>query len=295
MKALLILTALLWSQFSQAQSTCTPYSSIIYGGGIYATGSATVSNDTNNLIINLTSDSANGWLLERISVYAGPGPIPQNGGVPDPVFFPYQEYFANGNPIQQFTIPLADLSTACNGNSIQVSIFVVMRRIDSNGNIIQYENAWAFGPNQFSGTNLAWWFDYTPCCQSVVETGCTHSHGYYKNNSVYTKKTPQPWPISENSLLCGKKWYDVIKVTPKLGDAWTILAQQWIASMLNVATGASTGAIVDIALSDSQTMLANNCSVLPKGAIERQIALEYKLLLENYNKGLTGPGMCANE
>ena len=296
MRTIFILAALLWSQFSHAQSVCTPYSSIIYGGGIFATGSATVSNDANNLIIDLSSDNANGWHMYSVNIYAGPGPIPQNtSGAPSHNLFPYSESINNGADVKQYVIPLADLSPAGSGNPLQVAIFARMGRTDANGYILQLENSWVYGPNQFPANITAWWFDYLPCSGNVIETGCTNPQGYYKNHSAYTKKTPQPWPLDENSLLCGKKWYDVMKVVPRSGDAWTILAQQWITSMLNVANGASTGDVIDLALSDSQTLLQSNCAGLPKGQIERQNALENKVLLESYNKGLTGPGVCPIE
>src|SRR5262249_23701270 len=58
-----------------------------------------------------------------------------------------------------------------------------------------------------------------------VQSGCTYTQGYWKNHNAYQNNRSQrlPWPISENTMLCGKTWLAILGMTPR-GDAWYILA-----------------------------------------------------------------------
>src|SRR5690242_8521526 len=71
-----------------------------------------------------------------------------------------------------------------------------------------------------------------PSAMGVQSSGnCTLTPGYWKNHSKYATNSSQmrPWPISEDTLLCGMRWYDILW-TPPEGEAWFILAHHWIAA-----------------------------------------------------------------
>lgn len=127
------------------------------------------------------------------------------------------------------------------------------------------------------------------CTLLPEDGGCTVTIGWYKTHSSYaTNPNLQiAWPIDEDTTLCGKTWYEILWTQPR-GDAWTILAHQWIGATLNVANGASSTAAVDGALAAGELLL-EQCSV-PKS--KRGTATSLAGTLDSYNNGYTGPGHC---
>ena len=121
--------------------------------------------------------------------------------------------------------------------------------------------------------------------------GCTLTQGYWKNHSAYAQNPNQqiPWPLSEDSVLCGSTWYEIINDKPNSGDVWLILAHQWIAARLNEASGASIDDL-DGALDEAGALLADNCGLIPDELEEDALALAGTL--DDYNNGLIGPGHC---
>lgn len=121
--------------------------------------------------------------------------------------------------------------------------------------------------------------------------GCTLTQGYWKNHNQYRTQTSQmldwPAPLDENDVLCGQKLLDILKVSPK-GEAWYILAHQYIAASLNAASGAST-ADLGTALADARAILTANCGGI---TTDRQAAIDLSYKLDSYNNGLIGPGHC---
>ena len=111
---------------------------------------------------------------------------------------------------------------------------------------------------------------------------CTLTQGYWKNHDG--------WPLSQNTLLCGMTWYNILQTTPS-GDAWYILAHQWIAAELNQAKGASVPSNIAAGMAQAQTLLTANCATMP--ADEVTLATQLSTLLDNYNSGIIGPGHCA--
>lgn len=108
--------------------------------------------------------------------------------------------------------------------------------------------------------------------------GCTLTQGYWKNH--------QPWPIADAGL-CGASWDDILHTPPK-GDAWYIVAHQWIAATLNVASGAAVTPEVQAALDAAEGYLAD-CEISKD---EKADALAASELLDDYNNGAVGPGHC---
>src|SRR5262245_25613162 len=119
---------------------------------------------------------------------------------------------------------------------------------------------------------------------------CTRTLGYWKNHSAHADNPSQqiPWPISEETLLCGETWYNIL-FEPAHGDAWLILAHQWIPAKLNVASGASDDDL-GTALDDAEDLLVNNCGGIPWDL--RDEATDLADLLDDFNNGDIGPGHC---
>ena len=119
---------------------------------------------------------------------------------------------------------------------------------------------------------------------------CVYSQGYWKNHNSSGKNPPQqmPWPIAEETVLCGQTWIEILKTPPKKGNAFYILGHQWIAAELNVANGAETAPEVDDALTEAEALLSG-CEISKD---DRQEALALAFLLDEYNNGLVGPPKC---
>jgi hypothetical protein len=98
-----------------------------------------------------------------------------------------------------------------------------------------------------------------------------------------------PAPHDEDDQLCGQTLLSILN-TPSNGDAWIIVAHQYIAAILNVASGASTGEGVDAAIAAAEEFLLANCGGVPASEAGDAIAIsEY---LDDYNNGDIGPGHC---
>jgi outer membrane protein assembly factor BamB len=131
----------------------------------------------------------------------------------------------------------------------------------------------------------------TPTATQAPGPNCTLTIGYWKNHSKYSVKQSQntPWPVSEDTLLCGMSWYDILQSDPE-GNDWLNLAHQWIGAELNTANGASAPSGVQNALAQAEALLSGNCAFMPKD--QTALATQLTVLLESYNSGRIGPGHC---
>lgn len=119
--------------------------------------------------------------------------------------------------------------------------------------------------------------------------GCTRTQGYWKNHSANETKPNRQiaWPIAEDTDLCGTSWYDWLH-SPSHGDAFVILARQWIAASLNGAAGVTVPADVQTAIDDAGALLAG-CSI---SDADRGTALDLATTLDDYNNGALGVEHC---
>jgi hypothetical protein len=118
---------------------------------------------------------------------------------------------------------------------------------------------------------------------------CTRTQGYWRNHNVYAEQPNNqiPWPISEDTIGCGDTWYNWLWVEPQ-GDAWVIVAHQWVAAQLNWGSGAPVTPEVEQAIYDGGAFLSA-CSVSEE---DRAAALEVAALLDAYNNGEAGVASC---
>ncbi len=136
----------------------------------------------------------------------------------------------------------------------------------------------------------------TVTCKPPPEPGCTLTQGYWKTHSKYG---PAPYDatwalIGEDTpfFSSGKTWYQVINTPPAGGNAYYILAHQYIAAKLNLAGGASSTAAVDAALAGADTFFS---TYTPSSTLSKSVraqAIAYAGTLADYNEGDIGPGHC---
>jgi hypothetical protein len=155
------------------------------------------------------------------------------------------------------------------------------------------DNTATFTANDTSATGSAAWTVnvHVPC------GGCTLTVGYWKTHSL---RGPAPyddtWALVggvDATFLWGKSYYTVLWTAPA-GNAWYILAHQYIAAYMNSLNGADTTAI--------NTQLAQAYALLSatdpasmskvKGSVKAQFT-SLAATLDSYNNGLIGPGHCS--
>jgi hypothetical protein len=154
-----------------------------------------------------------------------------------------------------------------------------------------HPNTASFITNDTEATGESSWnVDATVAC----EEGCTLTQGYWKTHSEFG---PAPyddtWALlgdgaSTPFFDSGKTYYQILWTAPKKGDAYLILAHQYIAAELNMLNGASVPANVQTAF-DAATDYFNGDS-----ATKAEI-LGWTSILDQYNNGGFGPGHCSEQ
>ena len=138
-------------------------------------------------------------------------------------------------------------------------------------------------------------------CTPPPDPGCTYTIGYWKTHSKYG---PAPydstWALKGEDttfFLSGKSWYNAFWTAPA-GNAYYILAHQYMGAVLNGLNGAdATAAAAALA---SATTLFNTYTPAQIGALRGSNALRQQFValagtLADYNEGDIGPGHCDDE
>jgi hypothetical protein len=133
----------------------------------------------------------------------------------------------------------------------------------------------------------------------MVYTGCTRSKGYWKTHSIYGPAPYDPiWEqLGEDStfFLSNQSNYEVMWTPPSGGNAYYILAPQYIATKLNFLNGADPSEVqqtFDDATDLFEIYTPEYIGTLKGNDPIRQEFLELKDILDQYNNGIIGPGKC---
>jgi hypothetical protein len=117
-------------------------------------------------------------------------------------------------------------------------------------------------------------------------SGCTFTQGYYKNKG----KNLLP---GGTFFLSGQSWHSVLETAPKQGNAYYILAHQYIAAVMN-AKSASVPSSVAAAIASATTYFgkATPDDWSAGDAYSKNQLTSWADLLDSYNNGQVGPGHC---
>ena len=150
--------------------------------------------------------------------------------------------------------------------------------------------------------------DSDPACITIKEgedDDCIRTQGYWKTHSKYG---PAPYENTCESVGddrgdspffgTGQSWYEVFWTEPKKGNAYYILAHQYIAAYLNALNGADTSDITD-ELKHAEDLL-DQYDGNPKSMANIRGFIRYDFIrtaevLDDYNNGDIGPGHCDDE
>ncbi|GEO05122.1 hypothetical protein AAE02nite_27860 [Adhaeribacter aerolatus] len=133
--------------------------------------------------------------------------------------------------------------------------------------------------------------------REIPETGCTKTQGYWKTHSKYdgAKKYDDTWKkVGEDTpfFTSGETYYSIFGVQPR-GNSYYSLAHQYIATKLNLATGATAPTSVMTAYNSATTFFTNNTPAAVAASKTLQAtATQLAGILDAYNNGVTGPGHC---
>jgi hypothetical protein len=264
----------------------------LFAGQHIDAGSVTVWNDVTNLYVRY--EATGGWDLAEthLAVATSLDGIPQKRGNPAPGQFPYKTTHLPTVTGYTYTIPLGAFAA---GDELFVAAHASLVLLDEAGRVIQQETGWGDGFD-FAGRNWATYFNFTvQLCGEDGGTGCTLTQGYWRTHSSYGPARYNPvWAtVGEDTpfYLSGKTWYTALWASPR-GDAYYILAQQYIAATLNVNGGASAPAEVQATLEEALAWLeSHEPGVRPRTATG-QMLVGWAKLLDDYNNGEIGPGHC---
>jgi hypothetical protein len=126
------------------------------------------------------------------------------------------------------------------------------------------------------------------------EGNCTLTQGYWSTHSSFG---PAPYDdtwaqIGENTIFynSSQTWYQVL-TTPPAGNAYYILASQYIAARLNQERGADTSVVAE-ELARGEELLQNITPTSTISPATRQEMISIAETLDQYNNGQIGPGRC---
>jgi hypothetical protein len=133
-----------------------------------------------------------------------------------------------------------------------------------------------FGPNP-----KASWEGGFPPPACPVDLGCTYTQGYWKNHS---DNWPTDYQPSASFYFSGQTWLQVLLTEPQ-GNAYYILAHQYIAAVLNKANGAYVPAGIQSILDSAASWFNSNypSSCAEKGSCQEQ--KDWAAVLDTYNQG----------
>ncbi|GHA75544.1 hypothetical protein GCM10007389_31780 [Pontibacter akesuensis] len=134
----------------------------------------------------------------------------------------------------------------------------------------------------------------------VVETtpppaapyGCTLTQGYWKNHAS-GKKYDATWDGMEDDVFYNsdQTYLQVLNTAPKGGNAYYILAHQFIAAKLNMKKASSTPEVT-AAFEKAMSYFEDATPANPYATVSKEMLVEWAGILADYNEGKTGPGHC---
>jgi hypothetical protein len=166
----------------------------------------------------------------------------------------------------------------------------------------EHANTASFVTNDTGTTGSAdWLVSGSLACEP--QGGCTLTQGYWKTHSSYgPARYDDAWALlsggaNTSFFLSGQSYYQVMW-TPPAGNAYYILAHQYIGARLNILNGADPTA-VQAAMSSAETLFGTYTPAqiaALKGKYAAPIRAQFISLseiLDAYNSGYIGPGHCS--
>jgi hypothetical protein len=129
-------------------------------------------------------------------------------------------------------------------------------------------------------------------CPDDGGSGCTYTQGYWGNKPDVI--WPAPYDRAATFYLSGQTWQQVLDTPVNASQGYYQLAHQYIAAVLNVASGASVPTGVQTTLNLAAAWLAANNPSACTGAGSCGTQKDWAAILASYNEGTYpgGPSHC---
>ncbi len=120
-------------------------------------------------------------------------------------------------------------------------------------------------------------------CGCSHPTGCTRTQGYWKSKPGIV----WPAPYSRTALFfsSGLTWQQILDTPPQGGNGYLILAHQYIAAVLNRASGASAPAGVQSVIEQARTYFQSGATPGNCGGAACETQKSWAGILDTYNNG----------
>jgi hypothetical protein len=195
---------------------------------------------------------------------------------------------------------VGSLGTVCAGDVNKTFTYALSFGTGSENDVVlvcgenTHPNIASFVTNDTGATGEANW---TVNANVACGGGCTLTQGYWKTHSQLGPAPYDPAWLNLGSaqeqttfFLSGKTWYQVFWTAPA-GNAYYILAHQYMAAKLNVLDGASASAVTAV-LASTETLFNTYTPAQVTNANKAQFT-SLAATLDSYNNGLIGPGHCS--
>ncbi len=217
--------------------------------------------------------------------------------------------FSKVGPVNICSFTVLDLEASQNENS-KVEFFGINGKISEAALPLPGDNGVATGNYGVTGVvkmvitlNGSGAIDNIKFCvpEPPTSKGCTKTQGYWKTHSKYGPAKPYntTWQkIGENTTFfkSSKTYYQVITTPPSGGNAYYILAHQYIAAKLNILGGASAPKEVTEAIMKAEELFQKytpaQIAALNGSSSVRKQFISLAETLDKYNNGIIGPGHC---
>lgn len=193
---------------------------------------------------------------------------------------------------------IGNLCGNCGTQSQSISYQLLIGPYSECGEYV-FSNTAKFVADTETGSSTALVNIHIPCSGQ-----CTLSIGYWKTHSKYG---PAPYddtwaklPNGANTQFFynGTTYYQILQTSPN-GNAYYLLARQYIAVQLNKLNGASMPTEVLTAYNEATALLNNPTytpaylSLLKGSSALRKQYIALSEIFDNYNTGVIGPGHCS--
>lgn len=123
----------------------------------------------------------------------------------------------------------------------------------------------------------------TAICGCPKPTGCTRTQGYWKSKPGVLWRAP----YSRTAMFFSSAltWQQVLETPPKGGNGYLILAHQYIAAVLNRASGASAPAGVQSVIDSARTYFQSGTTPASCGGSACETQKSWAGILDTYNNG----------
>jgi hypothetical protein len=121
-------------------------------------------------------------------------------------------------------------------------------------------------------------------CGCPVPKGCVRTQGYWGNKPDVV--WPSPYNRNATFFSSGLTWQQIMDTPPAGGNAYVILAHQYIAAVLNRAAGASAPTGLTTIISSATAWFASGTNLDTCSGSECATQKNWAAILDTYNNGL---------